>query len=186
VFGTPFAAQRGGLGDTPQRTHEQAEAQQPIERDGQRLKCGAFHYWFNPAHLKLSYNHITMMMVVALILMFRSISTCCPFSVCVCVCVLRCGCHARLASVLACQCLDQLILINQHLKGVIPNGHTQHRTTHGAGLRAVECFYCCVLDLDHSVFLSVVVVSHECIIPNTSPVVKPTHYPIVSNPRLWQ
>ena len=90
MFGTPFAAQRGGLGDTPQRTHEQAEAQQPIERDGQRLKCGAFHYWFNPAHLKLSYNHITMMMVVALILMFRSISTCCPFSVCVCVCVCVC------------------------------------------------------------------------------------------------
>jgi hypothetical protein len=97
VFGTPFAAQRGGLGDTPQRTHEQAEAQQPIERDGQRLKCGAFHYWFNPAHLKLSYNHITMMMVVALILMFRSISTCCPFSVCVCVCVcvtVRVSCKA--------------------------------------------------------------------------------------------
>jgi hypothetical protein len=87
-----------------------------------------------------------------------------------------CRCHARLsATILACYCFEQFAFVNEHLERVFANLHTQHRATHGAGLRTVERLYCCVFDLDHSVcLLRVVVVSHVCIIPSALSVVNPT------------
>ena len=91
---------------------------------------------------------------------------------------LRCGCHAGLsATVLACQCLNQFMLIDEHIKRMVTNGHTQHRlrwARHGACLFAVECVYCCVLNLNHCVsFVCCVVVSYECIITRSCRFVNP-------------
>jgi hypothetical protein len=44
-------------------------------------------------------------------------------------------------------------------------------------LCTVECFYCCVVDCNHSVFLSVVVVSHEYIISSGASMVKTNGLP---------
>ena len=89
--------------------------------------------------------------------------------VCVCVCVLF-ACSA--SSVLARQCLDQLVLINKQVKRMITNRNLDHCLANGAGLVLVECLNCCALDLDHSVCLCVVVVCHDCIIPSRSSIVK--------------
>ena len=65
---------------------------------------------------------------------------------------LRCRCQTRLrATVLACQCLDQFVFIDQHLKSVVANCYGQNRRTNRSCLCAVECVYCCVFDFDHCV-----------------------------------
>ena len=99
--------------------------------------------------------------------------------------VSRCGCQARLrATVLARQCLDQLILINKQVKRMITNRNLDHCLANGAGLVLVECLNCCALDLDHSVCLCVVVVCHDCIIPSRSSIVKANQEPIWNYSRL--
>ena len=89
---------------------------------------------------------------------------------------LRCGCHARLdATIRACHCLSQLMLIDEHIKRVVTNGYAQHRprrVRHGASLCVVECFYRCVLDCDH-VLPCCCCVLYACIIPSGWYYVKP-------------
>ena len=77
---------------------------------------------------------------------------------CRCQACLRCGCHARLDGwiVLACQCLNQFVLVNQHVKGVVANCHTQYCLAHWSCLCGVKCFNCCVVDGQHCVTLCLV------------------------------
>ena len=67
---------------------------------------------------------------------------------------LRCGCEAGLsATVVNFQRFLHFVGISQHLESMTTKRHGQYRTTHGAGLCVIECFYCCVLNLNHCVTL---------------------------------
>ena len=77
------------------------------------------------------------------------------------------------SSVLARQCLDQLILVNRQVERVITNRHAQHRLSDWSCLVIVECFYCCVVDCNHCVLPCCCCVLYACIIPSVSSIVKP-------------
>ena len=59
---------------------------------------------------------------------------------------------------MACECLNQLVLVNERLKDVIANGHTQDRLARGTCLCVVKCFDCRVVNLNHDCLVCVVCV----------------------------
>ena len=85
-----------------------------------------------------------------------------------------CVSHSILLLILCSQCLNQLILIYQHVEGMITNGNTQYCLTNRTCIMLVECLNSSVVDSDHCIALHVcVVLLCVCIVLSTHVYVKP-------------